>query len=339
VGASQLVKDPGRLLRYRDSIYASDLLLCAVAHLDFFTFLKDAPRTFDEICAGLASARRPTDVLLSLLLALELIERNEERFGLTDASRAYLVSDSAESLVPYYASLANRPQCLEFREIFRTGKPAGWSSEKDGADWTEAMRDPQFADAFTAAMDSRGSYLAQRLAERLDLSRYRSLLDVAGGSGVYACAIARRREHLRATVLELPPVDDAARRSIEAKGMAGRVEVVAGDMFAQLPGGHDVHLFANALHDWDHGSVRKLVANSFETLTARGRIAVFDAHLDEAKNGPLSIAEYSCLLMHATEGRCYSTKEIADLLREAGFSGVSVLDVAADRSVVTADKS
>jgi predicted nicotinamide N-methyase len=339
MGESRPANDPSRLLRYRDSIYASDLLLCAVAHLDLFSFLKHAPRTFDEICGGLKVAPRPTDVMLSLLLALELIEKDGERFGLTDVSKAYLVSDSAESLVPYYASLANRPQCLEFREIFRTGKPAGWSSEKDGSEWTEAMRDPQFAHAFTAAMDSRGSYLAQRLAERLDLSRYRSLLDVAGGSGVYACAIARRHEHLRATVLELPPVDDAARRSIDAKGMSGRVDVAAGDMFARLPGGHDVHLFANALHDWDRGSVRKLVANSFESLAAGGRIAVFDAHLDEAKDGPLSIAEYSCLLMHATEGRCYSTKEIADLLRDAGFGEARVLDVAADRSVISADKS
>ena len=33
--------DPSKLLRLRDSIYASDLLICAVAHLDFFTCLKD----------------------------------------------------------------------------------------------------------------------------------------------------------------------------------------------------------------------------------------------------------------------------------------------------------
>ena len=91
--------------------------------------------------------------------------------------------------------------------------------------------------------------------------------------------------------LEISPVDAAARRSIDSKGMSGSVDVVAGDMFAELPSGHDVHLFANALHDWDIGSVRTLVANSFESLASGGRIVVFDAHLNREKNGPLSIAE------------------------------------------------
>lgn len=335
---SRLANDPSRLLRYRDSIYASDLLLCAVTHLDFFTFLKDTSRTFDEICERLEIASRPTDVMLSLFLAMELIENIEDRYGLTDISRAYLVSNSAGSLVPYYASLENRPQCVEFREIFKTGKPAGWSSKKDGKDWTKAMQDRQFADSFTSAMDSRGSFLAQRLAEKLDLSSYRSLLDIAGGSGIYACSISREHEHLDATVLEIPPVDAAARRSIDAKGMSSSVDVVAGDMFVGLPSGHDVHLFANAFHDWDHGSVRTLVTNSFESLAARGCIVVFDAHLNEEKNGPLSIAEYSCLVMHSTEGRCYSTKEISDLLREAGFVQTRVLAVSADRSIIIGNK-
>jgi predicted transcriptional regulator len=123
---SHLASDPSRLLRYRDSIYASDLLLCAVAHLDFFSFLKDTSRTFAEICEGLGITSRPTDVMLSLFLAMELIEKDEKGYGLTDISREYLVSDSTGSLVPYYASLENRPQCVEFREILDTGRPAGW---------------------------------------------------------------------------------------------------------------------------------------------------------------------------------------------------------------------
>jgi hypothetical protein len=41
--------DPSSLLRYRDSIYATDLLVCAIANLDFFTFLRDTPWIFEEI--------------------------------------------------------------------------------------------------------------------------------------------------------------------------------------------------------------------------------------------------------------------------------------------------
>jgi hypothetical protein len=333
-----LHNDPSRLLRYRDSIYASDLLICAVAYFDFFTFLNEGPKTFDEICDNMRIQPRPADVLVSLLVSMELIESREHGYGLTDLSATYLVSNSPDSLVPYYTSLKNRPQCVEFREVLQTGKPAGWSSKKEGDDWMKSMQDEQFADSFTAAMDSRGAFLAQRLAEKLNLSQHTALLDIAGGSGVYACSVARLNSHLAAAVLEIPPVDLAAARSIKSKGMLSRVKVIAGDMFKELPAGYDVHLFANAFHDWDIDSVRKLAANSFKSLASGGLIAVFDAHLNQFKNGPLSVAEYSCLLMHATEGKCYSTKEISDVLTSAGFAHIEVTDVAADRTLITGKK-
>ena len=299
--------DPSRLLGYRDSIYASDLLVCAVASFDFFTHLSGGPRMFDDICRTLQIKSRPADVLMSLLLSMGLIEMRGGGYGLTDLSATYLVGTSADSLVPYYRSLRHRPQCMEFRGVLQTGRPAGWSSKKEGEDWLKSMQDREFADSFTAAMDSRGAFLARRLAEKFDLGGRATLLDVAGGSGIYACSLARRDDHLAATVLEIPPVDLVASRSVESKGMSSRVNVIAGNMFDGLSKGYDVHLFANAFHDWDMDSVTHLSANSFRSLGPGGLIAVFDAHLNETKNGPLSVAEYSCLLMHSTESRCYST--------------------------------
>lgn len=336
--SSPIENDPSRLLRYRDSIYASDLLVCAISFFDFFTILNERPRTFDEICDEMKIHPRPADVLLSLLLSMDLVGKHDHGFSLTDLSAKYLVSDSPDSLVPYYASLKNRPQCLEFRDILQSGKPAGWSSKKEGKDWMKSMEDREFADSFTDAMDSRGSFLARRLAEGFDLREHVALLDIAGGSGIYACSIARMNSHLTATVLEIPPVDLAATRSIESKGMSSRVNVVAGNMFEKLPTSYDIHLFANAFHDWDIDSVVKLSSNSFKSLSPGGVIAVFDAHLNQSKKGPLSIAEYSCLLMHSTEGKCYSTKEIGDILTSTGFTQIKVGNIAADRSLITGKK-
>ena len=269
---------------------------------------------------------------------MELIKVSEEKYNLTDLTRTYFVGDSPESLVPYYGSLKNRPQCLEFCEILRTDRPAGWSSKEGGDNWVQSMRDLSFADSFTSAMDSRGAFLAGELSERLDLSRNTALLDVAGGSGVYASCVVQKHRHIRATVLEIPPVDEAARRSIERKNMRDRVNVVSGNMFESLPSGYDVHLYANAFHDWNYHSVRMLSNESYKGLEKDGSIIVFDAHLNCEKNGPISVAEYSCLLMHSTQGRCYSIKEICDALRSSGFAEMEVVEVAADRTAIVGKK-
>ena len=65
---------------------------------------------------------------------------------------------------------------------------------------------------------------------------------------------------------------------------------------------------------------------------------IHDAFLNAAKNGPLHVAEYSVLLMHASEGRCYSTREMEQYLTEAGFRRPVYRDTAAARGIMTATK-
>ena len=62
-----------------------------------------------------------------------------------------------------------------------------------------------------------------------------------------------------------PPVDAVARRAIERRGLAERVSVVSGEtcVHAQLPQGHDVHLYSNVIHDWDEAEVRQIFSASF----------------------------------------------------------------------------
>jgi precorrin-6B methylase 2 len=146
------------------------------------------------------------------------------------------------------------------------------------------------------------------------------MLDVGGGSGVYAIAAVEAHPALHATVLEHPPVDRIARRAIAAAGCGDRVSVVVGDMFADpWPADHDMHLFSNVLHDWDEPDCRRLLEKSAASLPAGGRIVVHDMFLDDAKDGPLWAAEYSVLLASVTNGRLYAAGEIADWGRALGF--------------------
>lgn len=67
-------------------------------------------------------------------------------------------------------------------------------------------------------------------------------------------------------------------------------------------------------------------------------IVVHDVHINADKSGTLPVAAYSALLMTITDGKCYSEKEMADYLQEAGFTGIKCTPTAADRSIVVAQK-
>jgi SAM-dependent methyltransferase len=201
------------------------------------------------------------------------------------------------------------------------------------------MEDETFAHQFTAAMDCRGRYLGPALAKNLDCQGRTRLLDVAGGSGIYACCIVARHPHLQATVLEKPPVDKAALAAIDKRGFADRVSVTPGDMLTDAwPRDCDAHLISNVLHDWDEPVVKQLLQKSFQALAPGGLLVIHDAHINETKTGPLPVAKYSALLMHSTEGKCYSTAEIGAYLKEAGFTDMRFRPTVADRSIITAVK-
>ena len=327
--------DPTSIYRHRDGVLAVELLIAAVCHLDLFARIGGDSLTLTEMCQRLDVDPRPADVMVTLLAALGYLERDRDRIRCSRAALEFLSDASPFSLRPYYASLGSRPLALEMLAVLRSGRPARWTSESD--EWKKKMEDESFARRFTAAMDCRGLYLGTTMAGQLDLEEATHVLDVGGGSGVYACAIVERFPHLRATVVEKPPVDRVAARSIQERGFSDRVATVASDMFAEpLPGGADVHLYSNVLHDWSTDQVRDLLERSHRALEPGGRLVIHDAFIDHDRTGPLHVAEYSVFLMFFTEGKCYSLGEMEEILAETGFATESYHDVAAARGVLTA---
>ena len=329
--------DPLGIYRFRDGLYAVDLIAAAVTEFDLFTKLALKPSDLATVCHDFATHRRPTDVMLTLFTANGFLALKDSIYSVTALGQEHLVSTSPTFLGPYYASLKDRPVVKDFIIILRTDKPANWGSYKDEKPWTEAMLTDEFATTFTAAMDCRGFTLGPAMAKAAPIGTRTRLLDIAGGSGIYACALVANHPTLTATVFERAPVDGIARKMIAKRGFQDRVDVAAGDMFKDtLPTGYDVHLFSIVLHDWDTDKVRTLLAASAKALPKGGLLIVHDAHLNDAKTGPAPVAAYSALLMSVTEGRCYGTGEMRALLIEAGFTDIRHQDTACDRSIVTA---
>ena len=165
--------------------------------------------------------------MLTLFLAMGLIERRGETYGVTALAREHLTDASPFSLTPYYASFKDRPICRDF-----VRDPSQRASPQLGGRGAGRMARGDEEAGIRQAVH-RGDGLPRCLS-RSRLSRAPStvrtrhrLLDIAGGSGIYACCIVEEHPQLRATVLERPPVDEVARRAIASRGFSDRVSVHA----------------------------------------------------------------------------------------------------------------
>jgi SAM-dependent methyltransferase len=319
--------DPTPIFEIFRGNYGTELLTAAVAHFNLFGRLADGPLSFDDLRRELGLAERAAVVLLTALRALGLLHRDDEgRFGLSELSRQHLIPGGAFDVTGYIALAADSPGVREMAERLRSNQPAGGKPEAPGAAFIyregieSAMEHEAAARRLTLALAGRARIVAPVLAERLPLTEARMVLDVGGGTGIYSIAWLQKHAQLRAIIWDRPEVLKVAHEMAVAHGVADRLECRPGDMFRDaVPGGIDVVLLSNVLHDWDVPECRALVARCAAALPPGGRLLIHDVFLNDALDGPLPIALYSAALFCLTEGRAYSAAEYRAWLVEAGL--------------------
>src|SRR5688572_3291503 len=109
----QPATDPTQIYRYRDGLYAQDMLIVGIVWLDLFTWLANNPSTTEDIEHHFQLTPRPADVMLTLFVAMGLLERRGGIYHVTAITREHLCADSPCFLGPYYASLKERPVCKD----------------------------------------------------------------------------------------------------------------------------------------------------------------------------------------------------------------------------------
>lgn len=122
-----------------------------------------------------------------------------------------------------------------------------------------------------------------------------------------------------AIIFDRPEVLKTAERFAADYGVTDRVQLRAGDMFADPLPRADVILLSNILHDWDVAECQILIDRCAAAMKPDGQLIIHDVLLNDELDGPLPIALYSAALFTFTEGRAYSALEYNHWLEKAGL--------------------
>lgn len=324
--------DPTRIFEHFRGSYGSELLTAATAHFGLFEMLADAPLAAGDLRERLELEQRPFVVLTCAMRAMKLLTVDEdEQFNLTELAREHLLPGGDFFVGDYLGLAAESPGVVEMVERLKTNRPAGAADDAGTAfiyrEGTEsAMEREATARHLTLSLAGRAKNVAPVLATNYPLDHAKRLVDVGGGSGIYAIAWLRQHPDLRAIVFDRPEVLKVADEFARDYGVSDRLELVAGDMFTDpLPTGGDVLLLSNILHDWDLPECNTLVARCAESLAPGGQLLIHDVFLNDEFDGPLPIALYSAALFTLTEGRAYSAAEFREMLTTAGLEAGEIV--------------
>ena len=297
-------------------------------------------KTSEEMAAELEVDARALQIHLGLLAALGYVERREGRWRASAASRTWLHPDADGYAGPLiHRFKEHQPFHTQLLQTLRTGGRAdGYLNAS--SEWERGEMSPELAGFITAFMNAHSRASAKSVALQPVFGEVRSLLDVGGGSAIFSIELVRGWPRLRATVLGLKTICDAADGYIAAADVASQVNTLPPNMFtADWPRGHDAHFFSNIFHDWSDETCRLLARKSFESLPPGGRVMLHEILMDDDGCGPPAAAAFSLLMLMGTKGRQYSLPELRGFLEAAGFKDVEAAQTGGGYySLVTARK-
>jgi 3-hydroxy-5-methyl-1-naphthoate 3-O-methyltransferase len=260
-------------------------LIVAAERLQVFRLLQRKHMKADAIGRALKIHKFYLNAFLNSLASLGLLRRANDIYWNTPLAEKYFIDERSIYWTRQYSK-----ECVQAYEaltviekMLTSGRSYKSIKGLHNASYTEAMkRDRHHAEDFTQMLFHFHRDDAEALANYLDLSEHRAVLDAGGGSGVMSIALAKKNPHLRACILDIAPVCRIAAGNIRRAGMSRRVATLPGDIRNSLPVGYDVIMFC------DIGPVSKrLMENAYKSLPANGLIVLVDRYLSKDGTWPL----------------------------------------------------
>jgi predicted O-methyltransferase YrrM len=288
------------------------IVLTAI-ELDLFGAVGDGT-TAAEVAHRLNTDLRGTACLLHALVALGLLQKRGETFTNGPVAARFLRAgspDDRRGALMHTAALWHRWSALT--GCVRTGQPA-----------PRGPREEANTEAFIAAMHANSTQRAPALIAALDLTGVRRVLDVGGGSGGHAIALARAAPEVRIEVLDLADVVPLTKRYVQAAGVAERVTPRVGDLNVDDFGsGYDLVLISAICHMNGPAENADLIRRAARALAPRGRVVVLDHILEPDRTAPTAGAIFAInMLVNTPAGGNYTEAEYFGWMRDAELTDI-----------------
>ncbi|MFZ3047140.1 MAG: methyltransferase [Desulfatirhabdiaceae bacterium] len=312
--------NPGKILE-TSGAYWKTCALHAGVKLNIFTIIGDRIMAGEDVAERIHSDSRATIMLLNALCAMNLLNKLDDGYRNTMASKSYLSEDSAQ----YIGFIIRHHQHLmaswsQLDVSVKTGKPIRNRV---------SFADPEVREAFLMGMFNMAMNTAPSVIPQIDLGNRRQLLDLGGGPGTWAIHFCMTHPEMKATVFDLHTSKHFAEQTITRFGMSERIQFQGGSYLNdEIRGNFDVAWLSHILHGEGPESCQSIIHKAASVLSPGGMILIHEFILNNAMDSPLFPALFSLNMLLGTEsGQAYSEQALMDMLAGAGFKNIHRIPV------------
>jgi ubiquinone/menaquinone biosynthesis C-methylase UbiE len=317
--------------------YSMPLVIEAAMECNVFDQLANGEKTAEQLASASNASARGIRTINNALVAVGLLTKTGNKYGLTPESATFLVSSATTFRGGIFRHISKQllPAWLKLPEVVKTGKPPqAVNREGPGAEFFQKFVE----DIFPLSYGS-----ARVLGEALKVAQTPGpvrVLDLAAGSGVWGIGLAQKSPRVTVTAVDWPDVLPATRRVSAKHGVGDRFTLVAGDLMEAAFGtGHNVAVLGHILHSEGEPRSRALIKKTFEALAPGGTIAIAEFIANDDRTGPPNAMIFAVnMLVNTDAGDSFTLPEMTAWLTDAGFKDVRTLEVPGPAPLVLATK-
>jgi hypothetical protein len=311
---------PEAILQLGLGFWGSKTLLSAV-ELGVFTELADGPVGRDELAGRLGLHPRSTRDFLDALVALGMLDREDDRYANTAATDLFL-DRGKPSYLGGLLEMANArlyPFWGRLTEALQTGEPQ--NEARTGGDFFGAVyADPERLRQFLHAMTGLSAGASAAIAAQFPFERYETVLDLGCAEGGLLVRVAQAHPHLRGTGFDLPEAREPFEAHVRAIGVGDRLDFAGGDFFHDPLPAADVITLGHILHDWGLEEKLALLRRVYDALPDGGAVIVFESIIDDDRRAnTFGLLMSLNMLIETPSGFDYTAADCQGWLRGVGF--------------------
>jgi len=344
MGDSPQQLDAGPILQAAFAFWTSKVLLTAV-QLGVFTKLGDRRMTGAKLGAEIGLHERGIRDFFDALVAMQFLNREGDGpsavYFNTPSGALFLDSSSPRYIGGWLVMMNDRLFRFwhDLPEALRTGLPQNEIKHSQKGMFEELYQDLPRLEQFMGAMTGLSRINFEAFAAKFDFSKFKTLCDVGGATGLLSIEVAKKHPHLHCTSFDLPVVDPIAQKHIAAAGLSGRISTAAGDFFKDPLPKADIITMGMILHDWNLEKKMQLIRSAYEALPPDGALVAIEALIDDARRENLFGLLMSLnMLIEFGDAFDYSGADFRGWCSEVGFRRFEVLHLAGPSSAAIAYK-
>ncbi|MDM0002699.1 methyltransferase [Variovorax sp. J22P240] len=319
--------NPSITMRHLIDGYQVSQAIHVAARLGIADLLADGGRSADRLATETGTHAPTLYRLLRALASIEVLrEGNDGVFELTPLGQA-LRSDVEGSIADWAAFVGSPGYWQAWSGLLhsvRTGENA--FQHIHGADvWSYRTNRPEESALFDRAMTALSRRSSAALIAAYDFGRFRTVVDVGGGTGALLAAILGAHPGLKGILFDQPHVVAAAGAFMERAGVADRCRIVGGSFFEGVPEAADAYVLRAVIHDWEDVDAVRILTAVRKAMAADGRVLMLERIVAPPNEG--RDAKFSDLnMLVAPGGRERTREELEALLGPAGLQAAGVID-------------